>query len=136
MPAAKRRADKEEVGATQHANAKARALAETLPRLILESQRRRVGAVGPDPQLPGREQQLPAACRVTIVSPGARQVIGGEGFDGAAHSTHARLADTNPRSASMPCKRACTAGIARTAADAGSQNSDIVEVSPPIAHSL
>src|SRR5436190_5523317 len=39
MPAAKRRADKEEVGATQHANAKARALAETLPRLILESRR-------------------------------------------------------------------------------------------------
>src|SRR5258707_236837 len=39
MPAAKRRADKEEVGATQHANAKARALAETLPRLILEARR-------------------------------------------------------------------------------------------------
>src|SRR3954463_9515912 len=39
MPAAKRRADKEEVGATQHANAKARALAETLPRLILEARK-------------------------------------------------------------------------------------------------
>src|SRR4051794_32524058 len=39
MPAVKRRADKEEVGATQHANAKARALAETLPRLILEARR-------------------------------------------------------------------------------------------------
>src|SRR3981189_260413 len=39
MPAAKRRADKEGVGAPQHANAKARALAETLPRLILEARR-------------------------------------------------------------------------------------------------
>src|SRR6476646_1109983 len=39
MPAAKRRADKDEVRATQHANAKARALAETLPRLILEARR-------------------------------------------------------------------------------------------------
>src|SRR3981189_561011 len=39
MPAAKRRADKEGVGAPQHANAKARALAEPLPRLILEARR-------------------------------------------------------------------------------------------------
>src|ERR1700716_3462048 len=39
MPAAKRRADKEEGGATQHAKARARALAEPLPRLILEARR-------------------------------------------------------------------------------------------------
>ena len=39
MPAAKRRADKAEIAATQHANAQARALAETLPRLILEARR-------------------------------------------------------------------------------------------------
>ena len=39
MPTAKRRADKAEIAATQHANAQARALAETLPRLILEARR-------------------------------------------------------------------------------------------------
>src|SRR4030081_610029 len=39
MAAAKRRADKDEIGATQHANAQARALAEPLPRLILEARR-------------------------------------------------------------------------------------------------
>ena len=39
MPAAKRRADKDEIKATQHASGQARALAETMPRLILEARR-------------------------------------------------------------------------------------------------
>ena len=37
--AAKRRADKQEIRATQHASGQARSLAETMPRLILESRR-------------------------------------------------------------------------------------------------
>ena len=39
MAAAKPRADKNEIAATQRANAQSRALAETLPRLILEARR-------------------------------------------------------------------------------------------------
>ena len=39
MAAAKPRADKSEIAATQRANAQSRALAETLPRLILEARR-------------------------------------------------------------------------------------------------